>query len=92
MNASSIPAQQGTAGEIEGRPVAVYNTGEGLIVMENVCTHMGCQTAWNQADQSWDCPCHGSRYHPDGTLIKGPAAKPLPRLSHHLEGDAIAID
>lgn len=92
MNASAIPAKQGAADEINGRPVAVYNSGEELIVMENVCTHMGCQTAWNPSGQSWDCPCHGSRYHPDGSVLKGPAPEPLPRLSHHLEGDEIVID
>lgn len=92
MNASGIPAKQGATGEIDGRPVAIYNTGEELIVMENVCTHMGCQTGWNPADQSWDCPCHGSRYHPGGDVLNGPATRPLPRLNHRVEDDLIVIE
>lgn len=45
-----------------------------------VCPHLYGIVRWNTADQSWDCPLHGSRFAPDGTLLEGPATKPLRRL------------
>ena len=38
------------------------------------CPHMGCALRYNAAEHSWDCPCHGSRFGEDGTLIDNPAA------------------
>lgn len=50
-----------------------------LYVVDTTCTHMGCDLSWNNAERSWDCPCHGSRFSYDGEVIEGPAVKPLKR-------------
>ncbi|MDD6159514.1 MAG: FAD-dependent oxidoreductase [Oscillospiraceae bacterium] len=42
------------------------------------CPHLGCALKWNPAEHSWDCPCHGSRFHSDGTLLDHPATGDLP--------------
>ncbi|MCZ4492771.1 MAG: puuB 4, partial [Conexibacter sp.] len=44
-----------------------------------VCTHLGCQVNFNRAERSWDCPCHGSRYAVDGSVLQGPAVHRLER-------------
>jgi glycine/D-amino acid oxidase-like deaminating enzyme/nitrite reductase/ring-hydroxylating ferredoxin subunit len=60
------------------RKLAAYRDEEAkLYVVSSVCTHLGCQVAWNAAERSWDCPCHGSRFHWDGTVLQGPAVKGL---------------
>jgi glycine/D-amino acid oxidase-like deaminating enzyme/nitrite reductase/ring-hydroxylating ferredoxin subunit len=60
--------------------VAAYRDDAGrLHAVSAVCTHLGCQVKWNEAERSWDCPCHGSRFDPDGRLLQGPAVKDLER-------------
>jgi glycine/D-amino acid oxidase-like deaminating enzyme/nitrite reductase/ring-hydroxylating ferredoxin subunit len=68
-------------GRIAGRGTsqrAVHRDESGkLHVLSARCTHMGCIVRWNPAEQSWDCPCHGSRFGVDGSVLQGPAIKPL---------------
>ena len=72
---------EGAVVRIGGQPVAVSRDAQGaLSAVSAVCRHIGCYVAWNSAEQTWDCPCHGSRYAADGTVLEGPANENLERL------------
>lgn len=59
--------------------IAVYRDSKGALHKHSaVCTHLGCLVAWNSAEKSWDCPCHGSRFDADGRVLDGPANIDLP--------------
>ncbi|MBL9169488.1 MAG: FAD-dependent oxidoreductase [Verrucomicrobiales bacterium] len=61
--------------------VAAYRDPSGALTLcSPVCPHLKCLVAWNEAERTWDCPCHGSRFSPTGDVISGPAEKPLERL------------
>ncbi|HKY22220.1 MAG TPA: FAD-dependent oxidoreductase [Vicinamibacterales bacterium] len=64
--------------DVSGQPAAVYRGLDSQIYVRSaVCTHMGCYVHWNDAERTWDCPCHGSRFKVDGDVIAGPAKAPL---------------
>lgn len=59
---------------------AVYRDEAGTLhALSARCTHLGCIVHFNDAERAWECPCHGSRFDVDGSVIQGPANKPLQR-------------
>lgn len=64
----------------DGRPTAVYHGEDGdLHAVSAVCSHMQCLVEWNDAERTWDCPCHGSRFSYEGDVVSGPALDGLPK-------------
>jgi nitrite reductase/ring-hydroxylating ferredoxin subunit len=62
--------------------VAAYRDPDGELHTRRAhCTHLGCLVAFNNAEKTWDCPCHGSRFTVDGEVVQGPAVRPLPPWS-----------
>jgi glycine/D-amino acid oxidase-like deaminating enzyme/nitrite reductase/ring-hydroxylating ferredoxin subunit len=67
--------------EVDGKKAGAYRDMDGnIFIVDTTCKHLGCEVHWNSAETSWDCPCHASRYSYDGTVIEGPALKPLDRI------------
>jgi Rieske Fe-S protein len=60
------------------KKVAVYRDAGGAVhEYSATCPHLGCVVAWNAAERTWDCPCHGSRFNQVGEVVNGPANVPL---------------
>lgn len=75
---AALAAGEGRVVKFEGHTIALYKDEESnLHAVNPVCTHMKCSVAWNSAEKSWDCPCHGARYNIDGKVLTGPADKDL---------------
>lgn len=64
-----------------GRKIAAFRDDAGTLhCLSPVCPHLKCDVAWNPAERTWDCPCHGSRFAPTGAVLNGPAREPLTRM------------
>ena len=78
---ADVARNEGKIINLEGKKVAAYRNGDGkLSLCSPVCTHLKCIVGWNDADQTWDCPCHGSRFHPTGEVLSGPAEEALEKI------------
>ncbi|MBA2466242.1 MAG: FAD-dependent oxidoreductase [Sphingomonas sp.] len=61
--------------------IAAYRQDDGTVIERSAaCTHVGCIVHWNGLEKCWDCPCHGSQFAPDGSVIIGPAIRPLAKV------------
>lgn len=75
---AELASGQGAVLRVGGERCAVYRDDDGRAhAVSAVCTHMGCVVGFNEVERSWDCPCHGSRFATDGSVLEGPATKPL---------------
>jgi Rieske Fe-S protein len=73
-----------------GRSVAVFKDTEGVYAVSLICTHLGCIV--KQTPSGFDCPCHGSRFAPDGSVTKGPAPAPLKWRKVSVAGNSVTVD
>jgi len=95
-NSAFIMADGGgdnAAGDLAFGGFAVKDQHGKVHVLAINCSHLGCSIALNDKDKTFDCPCHGSRFRLDGTVLHGPAAAPLSNLTWKQDGsDPSTID
>lgn len=78
---ASLAPGEGKVVKYEGDKIALYKDESGkLYALSPVCPHAKCIVAWNAAEKSWDCPCHGSRFGLQGQVLTGPAHHPLEKI------------
>ncbi|WP_455355758.1 FAD-dependent oxidoreductase [Streptomyces sp. SYSU K217416] len=77
-SAADVAPGTGAVVRVAGERCAVYRDENGTAhALTARCTHLGCLVAFNNAERTWECPCHGSRFSIDGDVIQGPANRPL---------------
>lgn len=74
-----------------GRLIVVRVDATTVIATSNVCTHAGCSVVWRSSTDTLYCPCHGSQFAEDGSVVRGPAGRPLAAYPAVLDGDTITI-
>ncbi len=78
-NAREIPFDSGAVVRRGLAKLAIYRDADGRAhALSAVCPHLGCLVQWNDAEKTWDCPCHGSRFDKRGKVVNGPANSDLP--------------
>ena len=75
---------------LTGHKIYVVRTTSGFSVVTAICTHANCTVEWNGTN-TFECPCHGSKFSVDGVATNGPAFRPLRVYQHTFANDILTI-
>ena len=90
---SALPATSASPEPNTDGKFWLVNTEEGgLKAIYMVCTHLGCLYKWEQANNRFECPCHGSKFTREGYYIEGPAPRSLDTFVVTIENGEVAVD
>jgi len=105
LGPSALPTEVGsTPADFPEGKFWLANSPDGVVALYKVCTHLGCLYKWVDANNRFECPCHGSKFETTGRFIEGPAPRSLDRfaieittttgqvLASNAEGDPIQVD
>ncbi|HKK39378.1 MAG TPA: FAD-dependent oxidoreductase, partial [Cryomorphaceae bacterium] len=78
---TDVKPGEGKLIKLDSKNYTAYRDESGkLTVTSAICPHLGCVVHWNGAEKSWDCPCHGSRFSPEGEVLEGPSFEGLKKM------------
>ena len=78
LSLTEVPKDEGKLLTINGDKIAAYRDDQGTVhAVSAVCPYLAWIVSWNNAETSWDCACHGSRFSCDGKVLHGPSVKDL---------------
>jgi len=81
QSTDDVKPGEGKLVDVGGHRLAVYRHDDGALqLLSSVCPHLGCTVHFNNAERTWDCPCHGSRFATDGDVLNGPATSALTKV------------
>ncbi len=78
--AENLAVDTAMAVTVDGAPYFIARDAGGFMALSAICTHMGCTVGFTAGQATFDCPCHGSEYKIDGTVMFGPAPRALERV------------
>ena len=73
-----------------GRTTALFRDAEGVYAISIICTHLGCIV--KPTANGFECPCHGSAFAADGSVVRGPAPRALSWLKVSANGNTVVVD
>ena len=80
-NVEYLKPREGIVISEGSKKTALYKKENGEVIkLSPICTHLGCVVGWDSINKNWECPCHKSRFNPDGSVLNGPARKNLTQL------------
>jgi cytochrome b6-f complex iron-sulfur subunit len=95
---ADFPQLQTVGGVVCGQPTGLSNPiivtrldASTVIAVDSKCTHLGCTVGWNQGNQDFECPCHGSTFAIDGRVKVGPATTPLKSYAVTVNADSVVV-
>lgn len=96
---SEVPAIANVGGSVVSTPMGLGDTiivartdTATIVTLSAVCTHQGCTVMLDEPNMRMDCPCHGSEYSFDGTVLAGPAPSPLKSYPTTFDGTTVTIN
>lgn len=88
----SIPAVGAPPYRNQNGKFFIINNEDGALALYWKCVHLGCTVPWNDAEDSFHCPCHGSIYDRTGVRVAGPAPRPLDLMPMTVDGNTVIVD